>query len=100
TASSSARMLMHTGRRGRSRRSPSSTGWVGWLFVLPGFAGLVVFVIAPMVASLGLGFFDSTLLGGTTFAGPDHFLRLVRDQQFLTSLRVTTVFVLVYTPLH
>lgn len=53
-----------------------------------------------MVASLGLGFFDSTLLGGTTFAGPDHFLRLLRDQQFLTSLRVTTVFVLVYTPLN
>lgn len=87
-------------RRSRRRQSLNGPVWLGWLFVLPGVAGLLVFVILPMAGSLVLGFFDSTLLGGTTFSGLDNFRRLFQDQQFLTSLRVTTVFVLVYTPLN
>ncbi|HZL04770.1 MAG TPA: sugar ABC transporter permease [Coriobacteriia bacterium] len=59
-----------------------------------------MFVIAPMIASLALGFFNATLLGGTTFSGLENFTRMFRDQQFLTSLRVTTIFVLLYTPLN
>jgi len=86
--------------RGRRRRPLSGAGWVGWAFVLPGVVGLVVFVIAPMIASLALGFFNATLLGGTTFSGLENFTRMFRDQQFLTSLRVTTIFVLLYTPLN
>jgi len=73
---------------------------VGWVFVLPGLLGLLVFIVVPMVASLILGFSDSTLLGGTEMTGVTNFVRLFRDQQFLTSILVTTVFVVVYTPLN
>lgn len=86
--------------RRRGRRSLNGPRWVGWIVVLPGLVGLLVFVVAPMVGSLVLGFFEATLLGGTTFTGLDNFRRLLGDQQFLTSLRVTTIFVVVYTPLN
>ncbi|MEJ5887279.1 sugar ABC transporter permease [Pseudokineococcus marinus] len=87
------------GPRARGRR-PFGTTWVGWLFVLPGLLGLLVFIVVPMVASLVLGFSESTLLGGTRMTGLENFERLFADQQFITSIVVTTVFVVVYTPLN
>src|SRR5699024_3196726 len=85
---------------GRKRRGLGPPAWVGWLFVLPGLLGLLVFLVLPMLASLVLGFTDTTLLGGTTFTGVDNFQRLARDQNFLASVVVTTIFVVVYTPLN
>ncbi|AND17446.1 carbohydrate ABC transporter permease [Rathayibacter tritici] len=85
--------------RGR-RPSGGSPAWVGWIFVLPGLLGLLIFIVIPMIASLVLGFSDSTLLGGTHLTGLENFVRLVNDQQFIASIVVTTVFVVVYTPLN
>lgn len=86
--------------RPRQRRALTGPRWVGWVFVLPGLLGLLIFIVVPMGASLVLGFSNSTLLGGTTFTGAANFARLFRDSQFLTSIVVTTVFVFVYTPLN
>ncbi|ROR72256.1 carbohydrate ABC transporter permease [Bogoriella caseilytica] len=87
---------------GHRRALRGSTGWQGWgwIFVLPGLVGLVVFVVTPMVASLVLGFFDATLLGGLTPVGLDNFSRMVGDRQFLNSVVVTTLFVLIFVPLN
>jgi multiple sugar transport system permease protein len=71
---------------------------VGWAFVLPGLIGLAVFIVIPQLASLILGFSTSTLLGGIDFTGVHNFLRLLRDGQFLNSVIVTAVFVLIYVP--
>ena len=85
--------------RGRLRRRPlGGPRWVGWAFVLPGLIGLAVFIVIPQVASLILGFSDSTLLGGTQFTGTQNYIRLLRDPQFLNSVMVTAIFVLVYVP--
>ncbi|WP_419703445.1 carbohydrate ABC transporter permease [Promicromonospora sp. NFX87] len=85
--------------RDRLRRRPlGGPGWVGWAFVLPGLIGLAVFIVIPQVASLVLGFADSTLLGGTQFTGTQNYVRLLHDTQFLNSVRVTAIFVLVYVP--
>lgn len=86
--------------RNRRRRFLGGPWWVGGLFVLPGLLGLLIFIVIPMCASLVLGFSNSTLLGGTTFTGVANFVRLFHDSQFLTSIRVTTIFVFVYTPLN
>jgi len=84
------------------RRGSSAAGWAGWgwIFVLPGLVGLVVFVVTPMVASLVLGFYDATLLGGLTPAGLENFGQLVRDQQFIASIGVTALFVTIFVPLN
>ena len=90
------------GGTARGTSLPRPIGWPGWgwFFVLPGLVGLLVFVVAPMGASLVLGFFDATLLGGLTPAGLENFSRMVRDQQFLASVGVTTVFVTIFVPLN
>ncbi|MFB2596651.1 carbohydrate ABC transporter permease [Herbiconiux sp. P17] len=85
--------------KGRLRRRPlGGPRWVGWAFVLPGLIGLAVFIVIPQIASLVLGFSDSTLLGGTQFTGAENYARLLRDPQFLNSVLVTAIFVLVYVP--
>jgi len=87
--------------RARGRRPSSDTrSWVGWVFVFPGLLGLLVFIVIPMIASLILGFSDSTLLGGTHLTGVTNFVRLFQDQAFITSIVVTAIFVVVYTPLN
>ena len=88
-------------QRARGRRPSSGTrSWVGWVFVFPGLLGLLVFIVIPMIASLFLAFSDSSLLGGTRLTGLTNFVRLFNDQQFLTSIGVTAIFVFVYTPLN
>lgn len=85
--------------KGRPRRRPlGGPRWVGWAFVLPGLIGLAVFIVIPQLASLILGFSESTLLGGTQFTGTENFARLLRDPQFINSVIVTAIFVLVYVP--
>jgi multiple sugar transport system permease protein len=87
--------------RARGRRPSSGTSaWVGWVFVFPGLLGLLVFIVVPMIASLILGFSDSTLLGGTHMTGVTNFVRLFKDQAFITSIVVTAIFVVIYTPLN
>ena len=85
---------------GRKRRNVLDAGWVGWVFVLPGILGLGLFVIVPVVVSLVLGLFDYSLLGGGTFTAFDNVITLFSDPAFLNSLLVTTVFVVIYTPLN
>jgi multiple sugar transport system permease protein len=83
----------------RKRRSLTGGPW-GWLFVAPGLLGLVVFVIAPLLGSLVLALFDYSVLGGGTFNGLENFTTLLSDPLFLNSSVVTTIFVVVYTPLN
>lgn len=85
-------------KKARGGLRPSA--WVGWLFVLPGLLGLLVFLVVPMLASLVLGFTDVSLLGETNFVGVRNFQRLIADSNFLASVGVTTIFVIVYTPLN
>lgn len=88
------------GEKTRVRRPLLPGRVAGWLFVLPGLLGLIIFVVIPMAASLVLGFFNSTLLGGTTPVGFQNFVRLFHDSQFLASIGVTAAFVVIYTPLN
>lgn len=83
----------------RRRRSLTGGPW-GWLFVAPGLLGLVMFVIAPLLGSLILALFDYSLLGGGAFVGLENFTTLLADPLFINSIVVTTVFVVVYTPLN
>ncbi|MDQ3692296.1 MAG: sugar ABC transporter permease [Chloroflexota bacterium] len=68
------------------------------LFLLPDSLGLLIFVGAPMLLSLSLGFFDVTGFGGYSFVGFDNYLRMFGDPLFLTSLRTTATYVVLLVP--
>ena len=70
----------------------------GYLFVLPDALGLLVFVGAPTLLSLSLGFFDVSGFGGYAFVGLANYRRMFHDPLFLQSLRVTIVYIVTLVP--
>jgi len=73
--------------------------WIaGYLFVLPDGLGLLVFVGAPMVLALSLGFFEVSGFGNYRFTGLANYRRMLADPLFRQSLRVTLTYVVLLVP--
>jgi multiple sugar transport system permease protein len=69
-----------------------------WLFILPDFVGLLIFVAVPMVLALSLGFFSVDGFGGYKFIGLANYNRMFHDPLFLKSIGVTIVYVVCLVP--
>lgn len=69
------------------------------LFLGPSLVGVGVFLLAPIVASLGLSFASWDLLTPPQFTGLSNFRRLSRDPEFWAALRHTLTFLAGYIPL-
>jgi multiple sugar transport system permease protein len=69
-----------------------------WLFILPDFIGLLIFVAVPMVLALSLGFFNVDGFGGYKFIGLANYNRMLHDPLFLKSIGVTIVYVVCLVP--
>ncbi|AIQ65770.1 ABC transporter permease [Paenibacillus stellifer] len=68
-----------------------------WWFALPGVLIIVVVLLIPIVAALGLSFFSYPLQRpdlGIRFTGLDNFSRLLSDKNFFTSLWRSVLFTL------
>jgi multiple sugar transport system permease protein len=81
-------------------KSWTKTLWVAF-FILPSLAGLIVFMIIPMLASLVLTFssWDPLLPTRFTFIGWSNYQHLLQDKTFFTALINTLKFILGYIPL-
>lgn len=78
-------------------------GWRRWavlaLFLGPSLAGLLVFTLGPMVASLGISFTDWDLLRPPRFVGLRNYRQMLDDAEFRRTLRNTVTFLVGYIPL-
>ena len=78
------------------------TGWKrnAWvaLFILPSLAGMLLFVLGPIVASGVLTFYEWDLLTDPEFVGLDNFRRLIHDDDVWAALRHTLAFIVGYVP--
>lgn len=97
-------------RRGRGSALRRQERWAGWLFVLPGLAVLIIFLVVP----IGLAFYvsltrwdglSSPFGGGARFIGFDNYKSLLTvdnltRQNFATSIRNNFYFVLFVVPLQ
>ncbi|MBN6053258.1 sugar ABC transporter permease [Nonomuraea sp. RK-328] len=80
------------------RRREALTAYV---FLAPWFLGLFVITVGPILASLYLSFTDYSLLEEGSWVGTDNYVKMfTQDDRFLTSLKVTTVYVVVSVPLQ
>jgi multiple sugar transport system permease protein len=77
--------------RGRQRRRDS---WASTAFVAPSMVLFGVFVVVPMLASVGLSFYSWDLLSTPRWAGLTNFRRLLTDTEAWSSLAVTAEFLL------
>ncbi|GIH81557.1 carbohydrate ABC transporter permease [Planobispora longispora] len=95
-------------KRGRGRPQPPRgslrsrrEAWAAHLFLVPWFLGLFLITIGPIVASLYLSFTDYSLLDEAKWVGLDNYVTLfTEDPRFWTSLKVTTIYVVVSVPLQ
>ncbi len=71
----------------------------GWLFVLPAFAFVAVFVLVPLGQLVAMSLTDVRLLGGGKFIGFDNYLRIWSDSSFWRALRFTAEYTLILTPI-
>lgn len=77
-------------------------GWQKWkwvlLFIAPSLIGLLIFVIAPIAASLWLSLQDWNLLSPPKLVGLANFQTLFADPAFWNALRYTFGYIILYIP--
>ena len=93
---------MTTVLRRRSRMTPLArreARW-GYLFISPWIIGFVLLTLGPMIATLGLTFFNATITQEQPlhFVGLQNYQDLVNDRQAWASLGVTLRFALLWLP--
>jgi multiple sugar transport system permease protein len=86
-------------RRFRPRRSASREGFAASMFLLPSVVGFFVFTAFPVVAAIGLAFYDYDLLFGREFNGLQNFQDLLHDSVFKSAVVNTLYFTAVTVPL-
>lgn len=75
--------------------------WVGMAFILPGLIGFLIFVLLPVLASLGLSFTKWNFMEGfdaIKFTGFDNYKQLANDEWFINSFKNNIIFTLVTIP--
>ncbi|MBV9230161.1 MAG: sugar ABC transporter permease [Chloroflexi bacterium] len=92
--------LLHQEKQRRRSRRALKENLAAHLFLLPWFAGLLVFTVGPMLASLYYSFTSYDLLSPPQWIGLGNYIRLfTQDDRYLTALRVTFIYVFVSVPL-
>jgi len=71
----------------------------GYLFLLPWFSGMFIFVIGPILASLYLSFTNYDLIGSPKWAGAINYVSMFQDPQWWDAVKVTLIYVFLSVPL-
>ena len=86
------------------KKSRRRRGLIAWGFALPFAIVFAVFMLLPILSSLGMSFTDFTAKDirspfGVNFVGFQQYTELFQDPRFVKSLGVTGMFVLIGIPL-
>ena len=71
-----------------------------YLFLLPSFAGFLIFVVIPVLGSLALSFMNWNLLTPPRFVGLNNYSNLTRDPIFAQSFWNTIFYTVTIVPLQ
>ncbi|MFN3723255.1 MAG: carbohydrate ABC transporter permease [Paracoccaceae bacterium] len=67
-----------------------------WLFMAPGLAMFLLYVIIPIFQSIWVSFYDWDGLGVAHWIGTDNYVELVDDEAFYTSLKNNVLWLVLY----
>lgn len=70
-----------------------------YILILPWLIGFLIFVLGPMIVSLGLSLTRWNLLNPPVFIGAQNYTAMAHDALFWQSLKVTTIYVVGGVPL-
>ncbi|MFJ6533584.1 carbohydrate ABC transporter permease [Microbacterium sp. NPDC091662] len=84
------------GKRARPSLSAAHRGdaKMAWLLISPALLGFLVFAVYPTLRGIYLSFTDFRVLGDANWIGGANFVRMMSDEVFWNSLRVTIYYVL------
>ncbi len=71
-----------------------------YIFLLPWLVGLLVFLIIPVLSSLGLSFTNWNLITPPEWVGLYNYTAMVVDSNFLNSIGVTLKYTILSVPLY
>lgn len=66
--------------------------FAGWIFIFPALIGTIIFIIIPVICSLGLSFAKWDLLNPIQFVGLDNYKEIFSEPLFFKILWNTIVF--------
>jgi multiple sugar transport system permease protein len=91
-----------TAPSGRRRRwgQAQREALAGYVAISPWVIGMLVFTAFPLLASVYLSFTRYNLVKPPEWAGMLNYATMLHDDRFITSLRITTVYVLISVPTH
>ena len=69
-----------------------------WLFLAPGLAVCLLFIIFPFLNMIVLAFTDASALGGGQFTGVDNFVRMAQDPKFWAAARNSALYMVGVVP--
>jgi multiple sugar transport system permease protein len=72
---------------------------VGYFFLLPWFAGLLLLTAGPMLSSLYLSFTNFNLLSAPQWVGIENYVAMVQDPRWLSAVKATLIYVFTSVPL-
>ncbi|MDF1512569.1 MAG: sugar ABC transporter permease [Anaerolineae bacterium] len=88
-------------RQQRKRSLTSRETITFYLCISPWLIGFIIFILGPMIASLGFSFTRWDLLSPARFAGFRNYDKMLnRDPLFWQSLKVTLIYTAVYVPME
>src|SRR3981189_1636959 len=73
---------------------------LAYLFILPSLLGFIIFLVVPMIASLGISFYDWEVVTPPQFAGLKNFSALLTDRVFKAVLVNTVYYTFGLVPLN
>ncbi len=87
-----------TGRpqRPAPRKRKSRQSLAPWLFLAPGLAMFLVYVIIPVFQSMWVSFFDWDGLSPKTWVGLSNYIELMQDEAFYISLKNNVIWLALY----
>ena len=68
--------------------------FAAWIFIMPALLGTLIFIIIPVLGSLGLSFTKWNLLGSPEFVGFSNYKTLLGSDEFFLVLTNTIVYAL------
>ncbi len=85
-------------RRSRLTEAKRRQYGAAYALVLPFFIVFVAMVIVPLVYSGYLSFYRTRLIGGTSFAGAENYIRALTDPLFLSGVFRMAIFLVIQVP--
>jgi multiple sugar transport system permease protein len=85
----------------KSQKNRYRDNWAGYLFILPNFLGVLVFILVPLLISLVMVFMDWDYMqgiAGIQWVWFDNFTKLFHDDLFWKSLQNNVIFTGVTVP--